>query len=217
MYKVDVSATSFTERLRAATADAHRRAESTPFVHAVRAGALPDHAHVQATAALCPAYEALEDGLRSDPRLAPLLPSWLARAPALRADLRALRAEGVRTDAGVAYAAHLRALSAGPARSIGLLGHAYARHLGDLSGGRILARLLGAQLSPAASRGLAFYAFGDDAPPPGPAKAAWKEIVDAMTLSDAEEAIVVEEAQASFAFSTLILLEAMPAVEEVAA
>jgi heme oxygenase len=109
---------------------------------------------------LLPAYQALEYGLergRSDPSVKPLAQPPLYRAPALERDLAVLCGERAGWPAvlpsGAEYGARVAEASASR-----LLAHAYVRYLGDLSGGRILGRLLArAPGLPAAA--LSFYDF----------------------------------------------------------
>jgi heme oxygenase (biliverdin-producing, ferredoxin) len=109
---------------------------------------------------LLPAYRALEAALelgRADPCLARLAVRALYRTAAIERDLHVLI--GVRDrwpallPAGAAYGAQV-------ARSADrrLIAHAYVRYLGDLNGGRILARLL-ARAPGLESEALGFYDY----------------------------------------------------------
>ena len=179
--------------------------ERTKLVHreAERAGFIADLLHGRATTAgyalflrnLHPAYAALEPALiawADHPLAGAFADPRLHRLEALTADLRALAgadwAARPPLPEAAAYAEAIRAAASDPAR---LAGHAYARYLGDLSGGQILkpllARMLG--LGPEA---LAFYdfpAFADLAAP----KLALRDALDAVPVaSDAAQALCAE-------------------------
>jgi len=151
-------------RLRVRTHALHGTAE--------RSGILRELLHGRATRAgytlllrnLHAPYEAMESALRqhaSAPGVRCIAGLDLRRCAALESDLRALAGEAWAQrlpllPAAEAYAAHV---STAQARIPGgLVAHAYVRHLGDLSGGQVLKRLLGK--SPGiGAEALAFYDF----------------------------------------------------------
>jgi heme oxygenase len=164
------------ERLRTSTAAAHREAERSPLMRRLL-GRPPDHAgHARLLQQLLPIYSTLETLVAEradDPWLAAVWAPALARTAALQADLgaHALAPRLPATEHYVARLQDLQNLDRGAAkRTIGtarLLAHVYVRHLGDLSGGQTLQRLLGAahgtQSAPGPLTGLSFYRFGDAA------------------------------------------------------
>lgn len=184
--------------------------ERTKLVHrtAERAGFIADLLHGRATIAgyalflrnLHPAYAALEPALAAwahHPVAGAFADPRLHRLDALEADLRATGGADWATlpllPEAAAYATAIAAVSRDPDR---LAGHAYARYLGDLSGGQILkpllTRMLG--LGPAALGFYDFPAFADLAVP----KLALRAALDAVPLpSDAAEALC-DEAIAAF-------------------
>jgi heme oxygenase len=116
---------------------------------------------------LLPVYAALEPLVTAHathPWLASVWGAELARTEALRADL------GAQTDAPwlpatTAYVQRLQRLGDGSSDSVArLLAHVYVRHLGDLSGGQILQRVLGKTTAlrddPGLPAALAFHHFG---------------------------------------------------------
>jgi heme oxygenase len=148
------------ERLRNSTAAAHREAERSPLMRRLLGGP-PDRAdHERLLQQLLPIYSTLESLVaeRADrPWLAAVWAPELARTEALKADLGA-DAWAPRLPATERYVARLQGLDSAAATSTArLLAHVYVRHLGDLSGGQILQRRLGA-VAP-----LSFYRFGEPA------------------------------------------------------
>lgn len=156
---------------------------------------------------LQPAYRFLEAGLerhRGDPRLAGLAMPELYRSQALAQDLVALAAEGARLPArlpaGLSYGA--RVAAAHPPQ---LIAHAYVRYLGDLSGGRILGRLLARSpgIGPAA---LSFYDFPGIADPER-YRDGYRAAIDAVSLAPREIDKVLDEACAAFEHNVRLSLQ----------
>ncbi len=78
------------EQLRAGTAPAHRRAESTPFMRQLMAGQAARVDYIALLQALHPIYTALETALRRPQVRETLAPLWQAGWPGLPQDLRLL-------------------------------------------------------------------------------------------------------------------------------
>jgi heme oxygenase len=108
--------------------------------------------------------------------------------------------------AGRSYARRITRVAVGEGTR--LIGHAYARYLGDLSGGQILARLLGRSLGLGPGT-LAFYDF-PDIPDADGFKAELRAALDwaAPLLADPEA--VVDEALCAFRLN-IALSEAVEA------
>ena len=160
---------------------------------------------------LLPVYRSLEQALtrhRGDRRLAALVRPELFRTAALEADLAALAASGVRPPGrlpgGMAYAA--RVAAADPPR---LIGHAYVRYLGDLSGGAILGRLLARSLGLGAEA-LNAYAFPAISEPEA-FRETFRAALDAVPLDDRGSDAVLAEACLAFAHNIRLSMEVQAA------
>lgn len=194
--------------MRLETQALHEQAERTGFVGELLAGRATRYGYAVYLRNLLPAYQALERGLelhREVPGVGDLARPALYRAPALVSDLRTLHGPdwpeslpllpvGERYGTRIEQAA-LRSPSA-------LIAHAYVRYLGDLSGGRILYKLLARTMRLEASA-LAFYSFPqvDD---PERAKRELRSTLDAAGRLVAEQAPVVHEAISAFRLNIAI-------------
>ena len=190
---------SFSAVLRERTAAVHRAAERCGFLADLIRGRADRRGYALFLRNLVPAYEALEAALAavspSDAVVGAFADPRLRRLARLRADLDAVAGPGWADRLAVlpeakAYARAIAAC-AGDRR---LVAHAYARTLGDLSGGQILkpvlARTLG--LPPDA---LAFYDF-PALPDLAGAKAAMRDALDRVAPDDGER--VAAEAVSAF-------------------
>jgi heme oxygenase len=154
------------ERLRADTRLLHAEVERAGIMPRLLRGELGRAGYCALLRNLHEIYRLLEDALRRNaslPQLAPVVLPALFRAEALGEDLGALHGPGwphlPLVPATQAYAARLRDVERDAAAL--LLAHAYVRYLGDLSGGQIVRRIVGASLGLADGAGLRFYDFGD--------------------------------------------------------
>ena len=147
-----------------ATRELHRQAERTGFIH--------DLIHRRATISgytlflrnLLPAYRALETGLSRHRWLAgfdAFGAAHLYRSDTIESDLLAIHGPGWMSEiallpAGIDYTRRIERVSADDPQR--LIGHAYTRYFGDLSGGKILGKLISETFSLPGSA-LAFYRF----------------------------------------------------------
>lgn len=159
------------ERLRIRTAAVHREAERSALMRGLLSGRASRATHQALLQQLLPVYATLEPRVAAHanhPWLAHVWSAELARTEALRADLGAdpgTRADAPWLPATAAYVERLNRLDGDSPDGVArLLAHVYVRHLGDLSGGQILQRVLGKTIGlrdhadqPAA---LAFHHFG---------------------------------------------------------
>lgn len=159
-----IETTGFAARLWAGTKALHVQAERSGVIARILKGTATRDSYCQLLRNLVPAYLAMEQGLerhRDAPgvRLVALPETY--RASFVIADLHAMAGEGWETrfamlPAGIAYAEAIT--EAGRGSGERLIAHAYARYLGDLSGGQIMQRLLSQSLGLGPDQ-LAFYRF----------------------------------------------------------
>ena len=204
---------------------AHVR-EHTRLVHreAERAGFIADLLHGRATKAgyalflrnLHPAYAALGGGLASwadGPLAGAFADPRLRRLDALTADLHALAGADWPTMPVLAeattYANAIAMAAADPSR---VSGHAYARYLGDLSGGQILkpllARMLG--LGPDALQFYDFSQFSDINEP----KLALRTALDHVPTASVAAHMFCQEAVAAFRHNMAVSLAVQAALAQ---
>lgn len=196
-------AEGFAALLRAQTAALHRRAERAGIVAALLRGEAGRHGYALLLRNLLPVYAAIEEGWRQigpAPAFAPFARPAFRRAARIEADLAALHGAGWEAAlpllaAGARYAT--RVARAAAARDCGrLVAHAYVRVLGDLSGGQVVARVLGRTLA-LPTEALSFYAY-PDLPDLAAARGEWRAALDrAAPLLPAPPA-ALREAQVAF-------------------
>ena len=130
--------------LRDATRPGHASTEHSPYMTALLGGLLPREAYADLLAQLLPVYVALEATaarFADDPVAGGFVDPALHRVAAIERDLAHLagpRWLPVVTEAAGAYAARV----AGCADATAFVAHHYTRHLGDLSGGQVIGRIV---------------------------------------------------------------------------
>lgn len=155
---------SLLEALRERTTALHTEAERSGFVADMLRGRASLRGYTLMMRNLLPAYRTLEASLAEHAGSSVtgiVHRRELERAPSIEADLRHLWTGDAERDlpllpSAVRYAETIARASKGDGAP--LIAHAYARYLGDLSGGQILARLLRRSLDLPAGA-LSFYAF----------------------------------------------------------
>lgn len=188
-------APALADLLRERTRVLHTRAERSGVIADLLHGRATRRAHALLLRNLLPAYESLEQGLerhRSEPRMAALAQPCVYRSAAIESDLCAVVGGAWAADLPLLpeaerYAARVGAAAAG--RGALLLAHAYTRFLGDLNGGRVVARVLGESLGlePGALR---FYAY--DVPDPRALRDDYRRAIDAAADPGDVDAIAAE-------------------------
>lgn len=154
-------APAFSTRVREHTRELHREAERSGFVRGMLAGQIERPRYHLWLRNLHAIYEALERALRTPDGLAhaePFTDPRLFRTPALEEDLATLAGPAwvhlpLMPEAD-RYVTTIHAAGASPR----LIGHAYTRYLGDLSGGQLLSGLMAKHLALPAEA-LRYYAF----------------------------------------------------------
>ncbi|MCX8100656.1 MAG: biliverdin-producing heme oxygenase [Geminicoccaceae bacterium] len=204
----------FAETLRKSTRALHRMAERSGVIAELLAGRVRPSAYLLFAFNLLPIYRALEAALaehRLHPALAGLWRPELARAEALARDVAVLAAQ--LPDAPLRllapserYRRRIEAVAAD--RPERLLAHGYVRHLGDLSGGQVLARLL-ARTPGIGAEAVGFYAFPGLADL-GRAKEDYRRAIARAELQLVDRDGVIEEAREAFRLN-IALSEAVAA------
>ena len=153
---------SLLEALRERTRDLHTRAERSGIIAEILHGRATRDGYVLLLRNLLPVYQALEEqlsGYAGSPVVGPIVRPELARAGAIEADLLHLSADLAELPVLAASDGYVNAIRQASGCDGGrLIAHAYARYLGDLSGGQIVKRLLARSLD-LPSDALAFYDF----------------------------------------------------------
>jgi heme oxygenase len=159
------TAATLSQSLKQGTAVAHQAAEDVHFVRNFIRGQIDRDVYARMVVCLYHVYEALEVALDEHaPRCFPSLhfPTQLRRVPALAEDLDFWVRGGENavvneiTPATQDYVDRIRHIAR--TDPVLLLAHSYTRYLGDLSGGKILARVAKRALQ-LDTDGLAFYEF----------------------------------------------------------
>jgi heme oxygenase (biliverdin-producing, ferredoxin) len=191
--------------LRQRTAALHERAERSGIVRHLLEGTASRAGYAMLLRNLWPAYVALEAALermREAPGVRQVARRELYRAQALAADLHALGGPSWASawpelEAARRYARCVEAAAEGDGAR--LVAHAYVRHLGDLSGGRILRERL--RHAPGIGDGaLAFLTFPGIADPQV-RRAEYRRDLDRAGEEIAGMERVVEEAATAFAIN----------------
>ena len=198
-------------RLGDETRSLHRSAERTRTMGALLRGTLPRTAYITLLANLHGVYRQLETSLTrasaSHPFLAWLADPALVRAPRIDLDLESL--QGPDWNAGfrrlpstTAYVARIENLET--SWPLGLVAHAWVRYMGDVSGGQVLARLVGDHYDLPAEGATWTYDFVDlgnlDE-----FKTEFRRRLDELDAGHAES--MIREARAGFEASILMLDE----------
>jgi heme oxygenase (biliverdin-producing, ferredoxin) len=187
------------EALRERTRELHTQAERSGIIADILQGRATRHDYALLLHNLLPVYLALERHLvrrGMSPPVAPIVRPELMRATALEQDISSLSVHASDVTVLPETATYIDAIEqASGGDGSRLVAHAYARYLGDLSGGQIVKRLLSRSLNLPASA-LSFYDFPAIADIPA-FKSEYRASIDrAGDESEDFEAIVEEGARA---------------------
>ena len=204
------------QALKTGTAESHSAAESVHFVKNFIRGKIDRDLFAQMTVGLYHVYVALEEELnRHGPDLFPTLhhPDKLSRVDALEDDVefyhgvrwRDLPGVGKPSPATADYVERIRSVAR--TEPLLLIGHAYTRYLGDLSGGKVLARIARRALGLGGSEdGLRFYSF-DRIKSAKEFKDSYRRALDGLDLDACKVEMLVAEANVAFALNMRVFEE----------
>lgn len=200
---------SLSEALKTGTEEAHKEAESVHFVKNFIRGKIDRSLYALFVAQMFHVYRRLEKELDEHaPRNFPgcHFPKELNRFEALQDDIDFWQGSGDEPPISPATQDYLdRIVTVAKERPLLLLAHAYTRYLGDLSGGKILARvakralLLGSD-GDGVTEGLAFYDFPMLRGSVKTFKDRYRQALNDLRFEDTDEAVeaIVEEANIAF-------------------
>ena len=191
--------TTISQRLRAATADAHERAENAAFIDDLLSGRLDADEYGRLASQLYFVYSALEHvggSLVGDPIADAVLDDRLLRSARLRSDLHALGVDPETVTPLPAVDRYVDAIEATRTDPARYVAHHYTRYLGDLSGGQVVAHRMREHYGLDAST-LSFYVF-DGIDKLKRYKDAYRERIDALSIDESGVERLVAEAICAF-------------------
>lgn len=197
--------------LKEQTATAHASAETSRFMSNLSGGQLNQMAVAELTVQYFHIYSALEAAVRraaAHPAVARIADPRLERVNAIYTDLTTLLGADWQQhhhplEATSRYVAELNALTANNGPEV--IAHHYVRYLGDIAGGQALARIFRSEYG-LGDDALNFYDFSAIGKIP-PYRAQYKASLDAMQLSDAERARLIETAKHVFTLNEAVFRE----------
>jgi heme oxygenase len=204
---------SFSTRIREATAREHEEAENSTFITEMLDGSLGIEPYRRYTGQLWFIYRALEthaDALATDPVAGPFIKPELARTAELERDLAHLagpdwREELTPLPATATYAARIEEC----ARTWpgGYIAHHYTRYLGDLSGGQVI-RGNAEKLwdLPHRGDGVRFYVF-EQIGNPAAFKREYRALLDRIGVDELEQRRILDEGKRAFVLNRAVFTE----------
>ncbi|XP_051904789.1 heme oxygenase 1a [Hippocampus zosterae] len=198
------------EQIKEATKENHVRAENTELMLSYQRGQITLPQYKLLLCSLHEIYKVLEEELDKNcchPAVAPIyFPQELARLEYLESDLEHFFGPDWSGKVIVPAATHRytqRLREIGQKNPVLLVAHAYTRYLGDLSGGQVLGKITQKSLRLTGKEGLSFFSF------PGVTSAnrfkqLYRSRMNAIELTEAERAAVLEEAVRAFEFNTQV-------------
>lgn len=203
---------SFSKRIKAETAEAHRIVESTNFVKGILRGVMDLESFGNMQAGMYLVYSAMEAELerhKDHQLVSEVYFPELKRTEVLEDDLRFLYGESwesqIRsTPAREEYVERIHWLGD---NDPGLLvAHSYTRYLGDLSGGQAVSKIARRSLDLEGRDGLRFFDF-DEVEDGKAFKNEYRRRLDELPLSDVRAMEVIDEAKKVFALNQRLFEE----------
>ncbi len=187
----------FCEKLKVETAQAHRSAESRPFIRDLMAGHMNRRAYARYIWSLLPVYDTLERCMQesTDSTIAIFDHRGLDRSTRMQADLQRfglLHSTGT-LESTKEYASAIQSAATSPQR---LLAHHYTRYLGDMAGGQAISRLMQRHYDIDASY-LSFYDFSELGDLHHYRKQ-YKLLLDLLPWSPTEQAEFIGESESAY-------------------
>lgn len=207
MTETPVASGTTMDRLRAATASAHTRAEGAAFIGNLMEGELDVDAYRAMAAQQYFIYEALEsvcDQLVDDPIAGVVMDERLRRLPRLTADLDALGISVPDIEMLPSTARYVACIRDAAADPVAFLAHHYTRYLGDLSGGQIVRSRLKLHYG-MTDEVLSFYNFDIDKLKRF--KDSYADSIDGLDLDEDAVTRLLDEAVRAFGFNEALFAE----------
>lgn len=208
---IDPHTTSLSILFRDGSKAEHEETESASFITELLAGRVNEQGYADYLARLQRVYVALETvgaSMVGDPIASAVLDAALERSAAIAADVAHWGAGDGASAATDAYVARVEQIADSP---VAFVAHHYTRYLGDLSGGRVIGRIL-SQTFELGESGAAFYNFPEIAKPKT-YKDAYRARLDDLPLTADEKLLALQEVKAVFGFNGAIfgeLTDALP-------
>ncbi|MCP6761064.1 MAG: heme oxygenase (biliverdin-producing) [Fischerella sp. CENA71] len=193
-------------KLRTGTQKSHTAAENVGFMKCFLKGVVDRNCFAKFLGNLYYVYTELETEIekhRNHPIVGGIYFPELNRQAALEKDMEFYYGKDWRTcvqasPVAQSYIARIRELSATAPEL--LIGHAYTRYMGDLSGGQMLQKIAQSVLKLEGYQGTSFYNF-DQIPDKKAFKDKYRQALDTLTIDDATAEKIVAEANNSFSFN----------------
>ncbi len=193
--------------MRAGSAQAHRHAESAPFVVDLLAGRVGRAGYAAYLMRLREIYAHLERHVRrhsGHEAVEAVRDPALERLEAIDRDLD-FWSDGDERPASAAVTDYLRRLDHAAGRPELLVAHHYTRYLGDLAGGQAIGRVLSRTFG-LRKRGVAFYDF-PEIEKPVEYRRRYRARVDRLPLSTTQRDAIVAEVRIAFALNRAVFEE----------
>jgi heme oxygenase (biliverdin-producing, ferredoxin) len=196
-------------KLRTGTQKAHTAAENVGFTKCFVKGVVDQGCFAKFLGNLYCVYSALENALQAHsehPLIKPLYFKELNRQANLVQDLEFYYGKDwqnfvVASPATQVYVDRIKAVAA--TEPVLLLGHAYTRYMGDLSGGQMFQKVAQSALKLVGYQGTSFYNF-DKISDKAAFKDQYRQALNALPVDDATADKIVKEANDSFQFNMMM-------------